>query len=77
VTIIVGIRCEEGIVIAADSRATMGVLGQETTRQDVQTKIEIPQNHPVILGFSGNVGLSQKILLALSSEWGELKEATF
>jgi len=51
-TIMVGIRCEEGIVMAADSRATMGILGKETTRQDIETKIEIPQNQPVIIGFS-------------------------
>jgi hypothetical protein len=71
-TIIVGIRCEDGVVIAADSQATLGNLGQGTTIQDVQ-KIAIPQGQPVILGFSGNVGLGQKIILALSDEWGGIK----
>jgi hypothetical protein len=37
----------------------VGILGEETTRQDVQTKIEIPQNQPVIIGFSGYVGLKK------------------
>ncbi len=72
-TIIVGIRCEEGIVIAADTRATMGILGQETTKQDIPSKLVIPQYQPIILGISGHVGLSQKIILALENEWGGIK----
>jgi len=72
-TIIVGIKCEEGIVIAGDTRVTMGILGQQTTKQDIPSKIEIPDGHPIILGFSGHVGLSQKIKMALTNEWGGIK----
>ena len=72
-TIIVGIRCEEGVVIAGDTRATMGILGQQTTKQDIPTKIVIPESQPVILAFSGHVGLSQKIIAALTNEWGGVK----
>lgn len=74
-TLIVGIRCEEGVVIAADTRATMGALGQPTTSQDV-TKLDIP-HEGVILGVTGPVGLGQKIRMCLADSWAELKGSKF
>ena len=66
-TLIVGIKCKEGIVVAADSRVTMGALGQSTTGQDI-TKLEIPHDG-VIVGISGPVGLGQRMMASLSSSW--------
>lgn len=65
-TLIVGIKCEEGIVIAADSRVTLGVV-TPTAGQDT-TKLEIIENN-VIVGISGHVGLGQKLLLSMEGNW--------
>ncbi len=71
-TSIVGIKCEDGIVIAADSRATLGTLGDKTTVQDV-SKLEIPAEG-VIIGISGFVGLGQKIVRTLDNNiWNKVK----
>ncbi len=66
-TLIVGIKCAEGIVIAADSRATLGGIGGMTSSQNV-TKLERPKEN-VILAISGSVGLGQRISLALNGHW--------
>jgi 20S proteasome alpha/beta subunit len=65
-TLIIGIRCEEGVVIAADSLAILGTLGFTTT-QNI-TKIELPRDD-VIFGLSGFVGLGQKISDSLEQKW--------
>jgi predicted proteasome-type protease len=59
-TLIVGVKCSDGIVLGADSSATFGVplAGQFTIRQDTATKLHLASNR-IILGLSGPVGLSQ------------------
>jgi len=58
-TLIVGVKCEDGIVLGADSSATLGVpLGQLTIRQDTSDKLHIAHNR-IVLGVSGPVALSQ------------------
>lgn len=67
-TLIVGIKCGNGVVVAADSAATLGAFGQNTVEQNV-TKLII-QQEKVILGFSGPVGLHQLQQDNLESTWG-------
>jgi 20S proteasome alpha/beta subunit len=59
VTLIVGIRCQDGIVLAADSAATFDAAGIHTIRQSVN-KLEIISDCMVI-GVSGAVGLGQQL----------------
>jgi len=71
-TLIVGIKCSDGVVLGADGAATFGNLGQHTIRQPVR-KLTLVQNR-LIVGVSGPVGLGQRIageVLKLS-EAGEL-----
>lgn len=57
-TLIVGIKCLDGIVVGADGAATLGAMGQGTIRQSVH-KLNII-SHKIIVGVSGPVGLSQR-----------------
>jgi ATP-dependent protease HslVU (ClpYQ) peptidase subunit len=58
-TLIVGVKCVEGVVLGADSAATFGTpLGQQTIRQETATKLHISFNK-IVIGVSGPVGLSQ------------------
>jgi 20S proteasome alpha/beta subunit len=59
-TLIVGIKCKDGIVLGADGAATYGSLGQLTIRQPVKKKIRLIGNQ-VVVGVSGPVGLGQRI----------------
>lgn len=56
-TLIVGIQCEDGCVVAADGAATLGVMGTQTARQPVR-KLQVIGGR-MILGVSGPVGLGQ------------------
>ena len=58
-TLIVGIRCADGIVIGSDGAATLGeaAFGQNTVIQPV-TKLQIISER-IIMGVSGPVGLGQ------------------
>jgi hypothetical protein len=57
-TLIVGIRCSNGIVVGADGAATYGVMGQSTTVQPVK-KLTIIDGK-MILGVAGAVGIAQR-----------------
>lgn len=57
-TLIVGVKCKDGIVLAADGAATYATpLGQPTIAQPTSKLCAIGQN--VILGVSGPIGLGQ------------------
>lgn len=58
-TLIIGIKCNEGVVVASDGAATMGSLGTRTVEQPTK-KLDILQNK-IIIGVSGPVGLGQRI----------------
>jgi 20S proteasome alpha/beta subunit len=58
VTLIVGIKCSDGIVVGADGAATFGAMGQHTIRQSVRKLTIISQK--IIVGVSGPVGLGQR-----------------
>jgi 20S proteasome alpha/beta subunit len=66
-TLIVGIKCKDGVVLGADGAATLGALGQQTVRQST-SKLYIV-NHCVVVGVSGPVGLGQRIAGEVESIW--------
>jgi len=66
-TLIIGIKCSDGIVVAADGAATLGYLGQKTALQPFK-KLSILHNK-IIVGVSGPVGLSQRIAGEIGSMW--------
>ena len=67
-TLIVGIKCSDGIVLGADGAATLGTMGQNTIRQNAR-KLTI-LSHKIIVGVSGPVGLSQRINGRISDLYG-------
>lgn len=59
-TLIIGAKCIDGLIIGADGAATMvDSMGNHTARQPI-TKLDIISNN-VIVGVSGPVGLGQMI----------------
>ncbi len=58
-TLIVGVKCSDGVVVGADGAATLGAMGQQTIRQNAR-KLNILSNR-IIVGVSGPVGLGQRI----------------
>jgi ATP-dependent protease HslVU (ClpYQ) peptidase subunit len=59
-TLIVGVKCDKGVVLGADSAATYATpLNQQLTiRQETVTKLHISSNQ-IVIGVSGPMGLSQ------------------
>lgn len=58
-TLIVGVKCSDGIVLGADSKATYATTtGQSTISQDTVTKLHIATNR-IVIGVSGPIGLGQ------------------
>ena len=68
-TLIIGVKCEDGIVIGADSIRTFGT-GIE---QEVNNKIQIDDGN-VLIATSGVVGLSQLIKDELRRCWRDVKQ---
>lgn len=66
-TLIVGIKADDGVVVGADSAATYGFLGGTTIRQETK-KLEIIKGS-VIIGTSGPVGLAQRFMGELTTLW--------
>lgn len=66
-TLIIGIKCQDGIVVGADGAATFGTLGQQTIRQET-TKLDILGGN-IIVGVSGPVGLAQRIKGEFLAAW--------
>lgn len=66
-TLIIGIKCKDGIVMAADGAATLGSMGQGTAQQPIK-KLDI-LNEKIIIGVSGPVGLGQLLKGEVESMW--------
>lgn len=71
-TLIVGVRCSDGVVIGADGAATYGVLGQQTIRQPVKSKLQIRKGC-LVVGVSGPVGLGQRFTEIVEDLWDKNK----
>ena len=71
-TLIIGVRCSDGVVIGADGAATLGsTLGGPTVMQPV-TKLQILEG-TIVMGVSGQVGLSQLYCDRVGSLWRDRK----
>ncbi len=66
-TLIIGIKCSDGIVMGADGAATFATLGQPTIRQETK-KLDILENR-IIVGVSGPIGLGQRIKAEIEALW--------
>jgi 20S proteasome alpha/beta subunit len=66
-TLIVGIKCADGIVVGADGAATLGALGRNTVRQPVKKLVSIRK--ALIFGLSGPVGMSQFLQHEVEELW--------
>jgi 20S proteasome alpha/beta subunit len=70
-TLIVGILCADGVVVAADGAATYGVMGQMTVKQPVK-KLDILSGS-IIVGVSGPVGMGQRYTGEIARLWDQKK----
>ena len=71
-TLIVGIKCTDGVVMGADGAATLGLpFGQDTVIQPV-SKLHIVDGR-MIMGVSGPVGLSHLYLDRVERLWRDRK----
>ncbi len=70
-TLIIGIKCKDGIVMGSDGAATLGTMGQRTIVQPVR-KLEVISNS-IILGVSGPVGIGQIFNGVIKSLWDKEK----
>lgn len=69
-TVLVGIRCRDGVVIGSDSAATFGANGQVTIGQQSVQKVSIIREKIVFAG-TGAVGIAQLIIESLDRGWTE------
>ena len=68
-TLIIGVKCSDGVVIGADSIRTFGTL----IEQEVSNKIQIDDSD-IVVATSGVVGLSQLIKDELRQYWNDVKQ---
>ena len=67
-TVLVGIRCADGVVIGADGSATFTHGRQQTIEQPTKKKIRIIGER-VIVASSGSIGLSQRFCHVVDGLW--------
>src|SRR5208282_5567849 len=70
-TLIVGIQCSDGVVMASDSAATLGEGFTFTVGQQQVTKIRALENAAILYSFTGSIGMSQLIAAAIDRTWNE------
>lgn len=70
-TLIIGIKCKDGIVMGAGGAATLGVMCQRTILQPMKKLSTI--DNKIIFGSSGYVGLSQRFKGEIENLWQERK----
>ena len=74
-TLILGIRCTDGVIIGSDSAVTFGPSAQQPTiEQTHRSKIEIIDDHVIVAG-TGALGLGQRFICTTEELWkkGALK----
>jgi 20S proteasome alpha/beta subunit len=71
VTLLVGVLCSNGVVIAADRQATHGGMGQQTVGQSV-TKVQVI-NGEALYATSGHKGLGQQLHAIVERKQPEFK----
>jgi Proteasome subunit len=70
-TSIVGVLCEDGVVIGTDSSATFGTRTYRTIEQPFE-KIDIIGGHIIVAG-TGQIGLGQRFCEVVNKSWDEKK----
>lgn len=71
-TLIVGIFCKDGVVLAADSSATFAATGRATIGQQEMRKVSRVNDHILFAG-TGAVGIGQLISDKVLSLWNDKK----
>ena len=75
-TVVVGIRCTDGVVIGTDSAMTFGPSEQQLTiEQPYRSKIDIIDSHIIVAG-TGQIGLGQRLASEVEKLWGEIFSPT-
>lgn len=69
-TILVGILCQDGIVIGSDSSATLSAGNNQTTIEQKTSKINVVNDHIIIAG-TGSVGFGQRFDCLVTKAWEE------
>src|SRR6266705_1481807 len=67
-TLLLGIRCSDGVVLGADGSATLGTLGAATARQQSVKKLKTLQDK-IVIGVSGPIGLGQLLSAAVEDAY--------
>ena len=70
-TLVVGVRCADGVVMGADSAATFGGAGTPTVTQPVR-KLDVIDEE-VIVGMSGHMGIHQLHRDSINRLWDKKK----
>lgn len=70
-TVLVGIRCKDGVVIGSDSSVTFGTIGGRTIEQTAR-KVEIIEGCMIVAG-TGQVGLGQRFCHQLTQAYQQKK----
>ena len=69
-TLVVGILCQDAVVIGADSAMTFANSRQATIEQPYPNKITIIQDNVIIAG-AGEIGLGQRFVETTGKLWRE------
>ena len=56
-TLIIGIKCRDGVVLGSDGSATLGNIAENTVQQPVRKLFGI--NNELVVGVSGPIAFSQ------------------
>lgn len=67
-TLIVGILCRDGVVVASDSAATFAAGGRPTIGQQIVRKVQRLNDH-VLFSSTGAVGMAQLVADKVNSLW--------
>lgn len=70
-TVLVGIRCKDGVVIGSDSSVTFGAMGGRTIEQTAR-KIEVIEGSMIVAG-TGQSGLGQRFCHQLTQAYQQKK----
>ena len=72
-TLVIGVRCGDGIVIGADSIATYATPnGEYTVEQKMDSKVHKVDDN-MLYAFSGDIGLGQDVRHSVSKSWEKNK----
>lgn len=67
-TVLVGILCKDGVVIGADSAATL-MAGQQRTIEQSMKKVDIVGDNRVIVAGTGSGGMGQRFTAIVDQAW--------